>query len=200
MNPDPQTLDRESDSQVMERLRDGDNEALAIIVERYQDELVGYFYHHCWDQLTAEDLTQTVFIKLFRARERYHHSAKLRTYLYRIAHNAWIDHIRRQQHHVVSIDAEYGAHEGQLRNSLADPRAADPGDAGQNHLIRTRIHEAVESLSESQRSVFILANNQDMRYQEISEVLGIPEGTVKSRMHAAIRRLRELLADLVDES
>ncbi|NRA37543.1 MAG: sigma-70 family RNA polymerase sigma factor, partial [Planctomycetes bacterium] len=60
------------------------------------------------------------------------------------------------------------------------------------------IETAVEALPEGQRAVFVLANNQGMKYQEISEVLGIPEGTVKSRMHNAVRHLRQSLKDLVD--
>lgn len=188
----------DSDTQVMECLRDGDDDALAIIVERYQNELVGYFYHHCWDQLTSEDLAQTVFIKLFRARSRYQITAKLRTYLYRIAYNAWVDHLRRQRHHA-SLDAQYGGDGPRLRDSLADPKALGAGNDVNTPYLRQRIQEAVERLPEGQQDVFILANNQDMRYQEISEVLGIPEGTVKSRMHAAVRRLRTDLADLVEE-
>lgn len=189
----------DSDTQVMECLRDGDDDALEIIVERYQNELVGYFYHHCWDQLTAEDLAQTVFIKLFRARSRYIITAKLRTYLYRIAYNAWVDHLRRQRHHA-SLDAQYGGEGGpSLRDSLADPKQAAAGSEVNTPFLRQRIQEAVERLPAGQQDVFILANNQDMRYQEISEVLGIPEGTVKSRMHAAVRRLRTDLADLVEE-
>lgn len=188
----------DSDTQVMERLRDGDDDALTLIVERYQNELVGYFYHHCWDQLTAEDLAQTVFIKLYRARARYQITAKLRTYLYRIAHNAWIDHLRRQRHHA-SLDAEIGPDGLRLRDCLSDGKNSDPGDVGHQSYLRRRIQEAVERLPEGQRDVFVLANNQDMRYQEISEVLGIPEGTVKSRMHSAVRRLRSELTDLVED-
>lgn len=186
-----------SDESLMERLRDGDDEALTVLVERYQDELVGFFYNHCWNQDVAEELASTVFIKLYRARERYQVTAKLRTYMYRIAHNAWIDHLRRRRHHV-SLDAERGPEGFQLRDTLSidgtDPLADDDRQA-----LRLRIQEAVEELPEGQRGVFVLANNQGMRYAEISEVLGIPEGTVKSRMFAAVRTLRGKLSDLVEE-
>ncbi|MDA3963100.1 MAG: sigma-70 family RNA polymerase sigma factor [Planctomycetota bacterium] len=186
-----------SDTQVMERLRDGDDDALAIIVERYQNELVGYFYHHCWDQLNAEDLAQTVFIKLFRARARYQATAKLRTYLYRIAHNAWVDFVRRQRNHL-SLDAEVGHNGLRLVDTMAQD--FDPEENSREALVRRRIQEAVELLPEGQRDVFVLANNQGLKYQEIGGILDIPEGTVKSRMHAAVRNLRKHLADLVDES
>lgn len=188
---------QDSDVQAMLRLRDGDDSALDSIVDRYQNELVGYFYHHCWDQLTAEDLAQTVFIKLYRARQRYQVSAKLRTYLYRIAHNAWVDHLRRLRPHA-SLDAEMGSEGMRLGETLADHKALDPGEMDHREYLRQRIQDAVEDLPQGQRDVFVLANHQEMRYHEISEVLGIPEGTVKSRMHAAVRRLRSLLGDLVE--
>ena len=161
---------QDPDVQAMLRLRDGDDSALDGIVERYQNELVGYFYHHCWDQLTAEDLAQTVFIKLYRARERYQVSAKLRTYLYRIAHNAWVDHLRRLRPHA-SLDAEMGAEGMRLGDALADHKAHDPSEMDQRAYLRQRIQDAVENLPEGQRDVFVLANHQEMRYHEIAEVL-----------------------------
>ena len=189
----------ESDVRLMERMRedDGTEEALAELVHRYQDELVGFFYHHCWKQVEAEELAQTVFIKLYQARARWQPTAKVRTYMYRIAHNAWIDYVRKQaRNKQVSLDAEHGPNG--LR--LVDTMEAKDSEASESneHTIRGRIEEAVEALPEGQRSVFVLANNQNMRYQEISEVLGIPEGTVKSRMHNAVRHLRHALKDLVE--
>lgn len=185
----------ESDTAVMERLRDGDEEALAVLVGRFQRELVGFFYHQCWDQLLAEELAQTVFIKLYQARSRYQATAKLRTYLYRIARNAWIDHLRRQRHHA-SLDAEIG--DGQTRMKDLLPGHIDNDKERRTDLIRHRVQEAVELLPAGQRDVFILANNQQLKYEEISRVLDIPQGTVKSRMHAAIRNLRQHLTDLLD--
>ncbi len=196
----------ESDTQLMERMRDDEESdaALTVLVERYQDELVGFFYNRCWDQAQAEDLAQTVFIKIFQARERYTDSAKVRTYLYRIAHNAWVDYVRRQRRrHAISIDAEFsssksrGGSGSRLRDNLAAPDVRED-DPAQNALIRERIQEAVEALPEKQRMVFTMANNQSLKYQEISEILDVPEGTIKSRMHAAVRTLRTTLHDLLE--
>lgn len=189
----------ESDARLMERMRDDDgaDEALAELVHRYQNELVGFFYHHCWQQVIAEELAQTVFIKIYQARTRWQHSAKVRTYMYRIAHNAWIDHVRKQaRNKQVSLDAEYGSNGLRLVDTMEskDSHATESSEMD----IRQRIESAVEALPEGQRAVFVLANNQNMRYQEISDVLGIPEGTVKSRMHNAIRHLRVTLKDLVE--
>ncbi len=189
----------DTDALIMARLRDGEDEeeATAALVERYQHELVGYFYHQCWNQTLAEELAQTVFIKVYHARRRWKATAKVRTYLYRIAHNAWIDHLRRSKHHI-SLDAEMGRSGMRLVDALADETAPQRLDAEESQTIRERVREAVEKLPEGQRAVFVLANNQEMKYQEISEVLEIPVGTIKSRMHAAVRTLRRLLSDLVE--
>jgi RNA polymerase sigma-70 factor, ECF subfamily len=189
----------DDDARLMERIRDGDQPAFILLVERYQHELVGFFYHHCWSQLIAEELAQDVFWNVYRSRERYQPTAKLRTYLYRIAHNLWIDHVRRQRHQNVSLEAAVG--NSTLR--LVDVLAADEPQQGEldptrDATLRTRIQQAVDALPQGQKDVFVLANHQDMKYQEIAVVLGIPEGTVKSRMHSAVRFLRDELQDLVE--
>jgi len=187
----------DDDIRLMERIRDDDRDAVTELVRRYQDELVGFFYHHCWDQLQAEEMTQDVFVNVYRSRARWQPTAKVRTWLYRIAHNLWIDHIRRNRHHNVSLDAEVGTAALRLVDVL-QARPEPDADGDRDQQIRERIQVAVDALPDGQRDVFMLANNQDMKYQEIAAVLGIPEGTVKSRMHSAVRFLRDELQDLVE--
>lgn len=189
----------DTDFSIMERLRDDHEDAATALVERYQDELVGFFYHHCWNQTLAEELAQTVFIKVYIARKRWQATASVRTYLYRIAHNAWVDHLRRQRNHV-SLDKAMGSSGLRLVDTLADDSERPHIDEGSSEraTVRSRVQEAVDTLPEGQREVFMLANNHDLKYQDIGEVLDIPVGTVKSRMHAAVRTLRGLLADLVE--
>jgi RNA polymerase sigma-70 factor (ECF subfamily) len=193
----PRAIMTDSDTLIMERIRDGDQEAVTLLVQRFQNEMVGFFYHLCWDQLVAEELVQDVFVNVYRSRHRYQPTAKVRTFLYRIAHNLWIDHIRRQKHHL-SIDAEFGERSLRLSDVLKAPSSPDPEAEGRDELIRQRLQESLDGLPEGQREVFVLANNHNMKYQEIAEVLGIPEGTVKSRMHNAVRSLRDELQDLIE--
>lgn len=188
----------DADTRIMERIRDGDRDAVVELVQSYQNEIVGFFYNQCWDQGVAEELAQELFVNVYRSRNRYQATARLRTFLYSIARNIWIDHLRRQKHRAtISLDAEIGS--SALR--LVDMVASRPteGDAmARDQHIRMRVQQALEALPDGQREVFILANNQDMKYSQISEVLGIPEGTVKSRMHNAVRFLREELQDLIE--
>ena len=195
LSQDPQA---QAELALMARVRDGDREAVIGIVTRYQSELIGFFFHLCWDQLTSEELAQDVFVRLYNARERWQPTARLRTWLYRIAHNLWIDHLRRKRS-LVSLDAERGDEGIRLSDVLAAAPGADPDAVERDQQIRLRVRTALADLPEGQREVFVMANDLGMKYQEIAAVLAIPEGTVKSRMHHAVRALREDLADLVED-
>ena len=193
---DPELLKAiDPDVALMERIKNDDQEAVIALVERYQSELTGFFFHLSWDQLTAEELAQDVFVNVYRARARYTPTARVRTFLYRIAHNLWIDHLRRSRRHL-SLDAEFGEDGPRLSDTLSAPDVAH--QAGRDGQIRDRIQQALELLPAGQREVFVLANNHGMKYHDIAAVLSIPEGTVKSRMHSAVRALRDELADLVE--
>jgi RNA polymerase sigma-70 factor (ECF subfamily) len=181
----------------MARIRDDDTTAVDALVERFQHELVGFFYNLCYDQLIAEELAQDVFVNVYRARARWQPTARVRTWMYRIAHNRWIDHCRRR-HDGISLDAERDDGGFRLGDAMAAPDAGPADDPQRAATIRTRVQSALDLLPAGQREVFILANNQGLKYNEISGILGIPEGTVKSRMHHAIRTLRDELADLVE--
>lgn len=196
--PDPTLLKPvDPDVAVMERIKNGDQEAVIELVGKYQSELIGFFFHLSWDQLVAEELAQDVFVNVFRSRERYVATARVRTFLYRIAHNLWIDHLRRQRRHL-SLDVGFDEDGPRFGDSLAAPAIADHEQ--RNEHIRERVQQALDLLPAGQREVFVLANNHGMKYQEIAGVLSIPEGTVKSRMHHAVRILRDELADLVEDA
>jgi RNA polymerase sigma-70 factor, ECF subfamily len=171
--------------------------ALDALVLRFQDELVGYFYNLRHDQTLAEECAQDVLVAIFRARARWQPTAKVRTWLYRIAHNRWIDQCRRRPH-ALSLDAERGDDGWRLGESVPATASVSP-DPERDARIRERVQVALGSLAPAQREVFVLAHVQQLRYQEIASILSIPEGTVKSRMHHAVRHLRAALSDLAEE-
>ena len=187
-----------SDEALMLRTGRGDIEAFEALVCRHEARLVNYFFRLHWDRHRAEDQAQEVFLRLFTHAREYRPTARFTTYVYRIAHNFWVDDLRRSKHErgSVSLDAE-----GEDGSSLAElvvgaggDYGGDPaGDARKEEVVEAVI-EAVDSLSDDQKAVFVLGEVRGMRYVEIGRILGIPEGTVKSRMHAAIIRLRKRLA------
>jgi len=192
----------DSDSELMLRYRDGDESAIRELFQRYQRPLVNFFYRLTRDRFTSEDYVQEVFARIIKARARYKRLAKFRTWMFRIAKNYWIDRCRERAAapNMGSLDAPIRENEGRTM-TLTDTVESDaprPVDELRRQEIGKAILGAVNRLPEEQRLVFVLSENQGMKYAEISEVLEIPVGTVKSRMHAAVRRLRDLLKDVYD--
>ena len=192
----------ELDSELMERFRDGDDDAFPLIVQRFQRPLVNFFYRLTWDRFTSEDYAQEVFVRLIRHRKSYQRKAKFSTYLFRIAKNYWIDRYRERVKapKMTSLNLTVGTGEGRglSLGDMVEGKVPAPAEELNRKEIGERLKDAVSRLPEEQRLVFVLAENQGLKYAEISEVMEIPVGTVKSRMHAAMRRLRELLKDVYD--
>jgi len=191
------------DVELMLRVREGDPEAFSDVVDRHQKPLLNYFYRLTWDRQRSEDLAQEVFLRLFKARASYSPQAKFTTYLYRIARNLWIDRYRSRKSSPseTSLDGPIGREGGRelrLRDRIAAPGRSPAEEAGGRELVRA-LKSAVDELPEEQRQVFVLAQWKGLPYAQISEIMEIPEGTVKSRMHAAVKRLRGLLGRRRDD-
>jgi RNA polymerase sigma-70 factor (ECF subfamily) len=192
----------DSDSELMERFRDGDEDAFRALAQRFQRPLVNFFYRLTWDRFMAEDYAQEVFARIVRARAGYRPEARFRTWLFRIAKNYWIDRYRERKNapRMSSLDQPVRQDEGKpitLEDTVEGP-SPRPEDEARRKEIAQAVKRAVARLTEEQRLVFVLSENQGLKYAEIADVLEIPVGTVKSRMHSAVHRLRELLRDVYD--
>ena len=183
-----------SDAELMKRFGSGDDEAFRRLVERHEKALLGFFWRRCLDRALAEDCVQEVFLRLVRHRGSWRPEAKFTTYLYRIAENHWIDRYRSRRSAPPETSLEGLDADNDSRGEVPASSSTPGEHAGQREL-GDRIRRAVLRLTEEQRAVFALAEARGMKYQDIAQVLGIPVGTVKSRMHAAVTRLRELLAE-----
>ena len=185
---------------LLQRFREGERSAFEEIVGRFQPSLEHFFYRLCWDRDRSEDLAQEVFLRVLRGSRSYVAQGKLSTFLFRIATNLWIDEYRsrRPRPRMYSLDqASHGEsqheHEG---CSLAQAVAAEgpgPDNVASAEEEKALLRGAIEKLTEPHRLVFELAVYQQMPYEQISSTLAIPVGTVKSRMHNAVRFLRRFL-------
>jgi len=187
--PDP-------DTQTMLRVKAGEAGAFPALVERWIRPLASFFHRLGADPSLAEDCASEVFYKLYKTREAYEPRAKFSTFLFSVARHHWID-VYRHAHigpTIVSGDgpAEEGGAGGTLVDRLAAPEDAPSGGAERAEVARA-VREAVAALSDEHREVFALAQGEGLRYQEIAEILRIPIGTVKSRMHTAMALLRDRL-------
>jgi RNA polymerase sigma-70 factor (ECF subfamily) len=183
-----------SDAELMQRFGAGDDEAFRRLVSRHEKALLGFFWRRSLDRALAEDCVQEVFLRLVRHRGSWRPEAKFTTYLYRIAENHWIDRYRSKKSGPEIASFEALVDEEGASASFPGHEASPTDRAGQREL-GDRIRRAVSRLTDEQRSVFALAETRGMKYEDIGRVLDIPVGTVKSRMHAAVTRLREILAE-----
>jgi RNA polymerase sigma-70 factor (ECF subfamily) len=185
----------DEDRDLMLRARSGSREAFDELVARWQGRLLGFFFRQGGDRELAEDCSQEVLVRLYKARDRYTPDARFATFLFTIARNHWID-VARARHVRPDLRATSGANDddGEDRLSrLAAPEPTPIAHAAQMDEV-ARLRSAISRLPEPLREVVELGVIEGMPYAEVSSVLSIPVGTVKSRVHAAVHALRTLLA------
>jgi RNA polymerase sigma-70 factor (ECF subfamily) len=188
-------MERRRDTELMLRVKGGDRAAFEALYARYSRPLLNFFFRLVWDRGFAEDLMQETFLRLWRGKERYRPSGKFTTYLFQIAKNHWLNERDKRNRRISPVSLEAGGAEESNGFRDAVP-AGERGPVGEtlNKELGEAIARAVESLSEKLRLVFVLGQLDGMRYADIGEILGIPVGTVKSRMANADKVIRGRLA------
>lgn len=176
----------------------GDPEAFDALLLRYERPLANYFYKQCYDRTFAQDLVQETFLRILKSAQRYRPEAKFKTFMFTVARNLWIDQHRSRKSapRMISADLPIGEKDGNGGTTIGDSVASGDRSAPkrtEDLEAAAMVRDALEHLPEGQRDVWLLSVEQDLKQREISEILGIPVGTVKSRMNAAVGRLRGLL-------
>jgi RNA polymerase sigma-70 factor (ECF subfamily) len=184
-----------TDEALLIRLREGDREVFGLIVRRYERELFGYLRRYLGDDDLADDVFQNTFVQVFLKIGQYEPGRPARPWLYAIATNQAIDALRRQGRRADRrADAAVAPDEdGEVRPLFELLPAADAGppDHADRAEQRALVRAAVDRLPDLLRQVVILAYFQGLKYKDVADVLGIPVGTVKSRLHAALARLTD---------
>ena len=190
-------LAADPETELMLRVASGDDDAFVQLVERMVGRLHGFFRRMGADRAFAEDCAQEVFLKVYRRRAHYTARARFTTYLFHVARNHWIDVYRHRKAvpPPLSTDAIRDADGRSLTGDLPD-RPIEAIQGVRDREIREALGRALETLTTEQRDVYVLAQVEGLKYQEIGEILEVPVGTVKSRMHAAIRALRHRLSEM----
>jgi RNA polymerase sigma-70 factor, ECF subfamily len=187
-----------SDTEVMLRAQAGDDGAFDYLVQKFRRPLVSFMYRMARNLAVAEELSQEVFLRVYRSRQSYAAEAKFTTWLYRIATNLALNHIRDTKHERPenSVALDESDEESGLAYELPDPSLT----AEQKMLRRERmqaIRKHVESLPERQRMAVVMHKYQSMDYREISKVLKLSESATKSLLFRAYETLREKLKDFI---
>lgn len=183
---------------VAEALR-GAQEAFREIVVRFERPVYSLIVRMVHDPGTAEDLAQEVFIKAFRRLDTYDPERKLSSWLFKIAHNTTIDHLRRHAPETVSLEGGKDGeeeHRGGLAAVLSDGSTENPLAAAERKDMARSLERAVSRLRPEYREVVVLFYIEGASYQEICEATGLPLGTVKTNLHRARKALAEEMSAL----
>lgn len=177
------------DSALLLRYKDGDVAAFETLYRRHNDALYRYLLRLCRHPDNADDIFQEVWGKIIKAADNYRPSAKFTTFLYRVAHNCFIDYLRRNKRHKHNNDWEPDSH-------------AHPGDLPEMEteriLARERLEVALRDLPEEQRDVFLLHEEAGLDLTEIAAITDCNRETAKSRLRYANQKLRAALDEPVE--
>jgi RNA polymerase sigma-70 factor (ECF subfamily) len=190
------SLSEQSDEQLLLRYRSqGDRQAFSELVHRYERELYSYLRRYLGDGTLAEDAFQATFLQVHLKCEQFEEGRKFRPWLYTIATHQAIDAQRRtKRHRMVSLDrrnAEENQDDLGTLMELLVSKETGPVSQFEADERRDWIRHAVSQLPETLHSAVSLIYYQGLKYREAADVLGVPVGTVKSRLHSAILKLNE---------
>lgn len=187
------------DHALLEATRTGDELAFQELVRRYRNPITNFVYRMLNDYDRAVDLAQETFVRVYMSAERYQATYSFSTYIYRIASNLAITDLRqRKRRSLIPIPSFFSDKDGdEMEIELPDTRQTLADDAMIEDERRKAVSRAIASLPEKYRAAVVLRDIEGRSYEEISEVLGLSDGTVKSRINRARNLLKEKLKDFL---
>jgi RNA polymerase sigma-70 factor (ECF subfamily) len=181
-----------TDAELVASALRGSEEAFRDLVLRFERPVYALILRMVHDAETAEDLAQEVFVKAYRHLASYDPRRKFASWLFKVAHNSTIDHLRHSQLDTVPLGAEQ-EDGGGLLAVLADTSAESPAAAAERRDMARALERAIARLRPEYREAVVLRYVEGLAYQEICEVLGLPVGTVKTNLHRARKELAEAM-------
>jgi RNA polymerase sigma-70 factor, ECF subfamily len=187
-----------SDAEMMLRVKAGDDSAFDYLVQKYRRPMIGFMYRMARNTAAAEDLSQEVFLRVYRSRANYEASAKFSTWLYRIATNLGVNHARDTRHERPENTVQLDEPDSETGTT---PDLADKEQTVEEKILRRErlaaIRQKVEALPERQKLAVLMHKYQEMDYKQIAEVLKLSESATKSLLFRAYETLRTQLKEFV---
>jgi len=183
-----------SDEELIKKFQDGDLYAYDLIVRRYKDQLLNFAYRFLGNLEESEDVVQETFLRLYKNRHAYKQIAKFSTWIYTIAGNLAKTELRKRKRRKLVSISELGFEEKEYE---IEDLKADTERQTDSILKEKIIKNAIENLPFRFKQVIILRDIQELSYEDISSILRIPLGTVKSRVNRARIKLQQTLKDLM---
>jgi len=180
-----------TDAELVASALRGSEDAFRDLVLRFERPIYALILRMVHDSQTAEDLAQEVFVKAYRHLASYDPRRKFASWLFKVAHNTTIDHLRRAQLDTVPLAGEQSEEGGGLLAVLADDSTESPAAAAERRGMARALERAIARLRPDYREAVVLRYVEGLAYQEICEVLALPVGTVKTNLHRARKELAD---------
>ena len=173
-----------TDNAIMLRVKTGDLDKMGLLFDRYHRSLYGFLFHMTYNKEASEDIVQNVFYKMLKYRNTFTGDGEFMAWMYQIARNTLKDTYKKAPQQTSHYDV------GEFADKIAGGTLADePLEAKQT---RAELHGAMGNLSSDHREVLIMSRFQELKYQEIAQILQITEGAVKVRAHRAMQELKDV--------
>ena len=192
----PLVMDKQfsyTDEELIARFQEGDEQAYVELVNRFRNRLMSFIYRYVNDMEQAEDIVQDALLKLYTHKHYYKNIAKFSTWIYTIAANLAKTELRKKKSRKVTYLSQMGPEERDYELPAVEP---DTDELAQSEYIEKKIQAAIQKLPLHFRTVTILRDIQELSYEEISKIVDVPLGTVKSRINRARIQLQKELKDL----
>jgi RNA polymerase sigma-70 factor (ECF subfamily) len=188
-------LDNITDEQLIAKFQQGDVQAYDVLVRRYKDQLLNFIYRFVGNRSDAEDIVQETLLRVYKNKHMYKEIAKFSTWVYTIAGNLAKTELRRRKRHKIFSVSNFVNEE---RDYDIPDKAHSPEKQVDSTIQEAIIQKAIEKLPVKFKEVIILRDIQGFAYEEISQILSIPLGTVKSRVNRGRLKLQEDLKFLYE--
>jgi RNA polymerase sigma-70 factor (ECF subfamily) len=185
------TMPKPTDRELVDRAREGEKAAFGELVRRHQQRIHRLAVHMLRDRAEAEDVTQETFIRAFQALARFDGRSEAYTWFYRITINLSLNRIRSRKTSRATHDSDDPRLDGVLTDKK--PETSDPAGSAQRRELYLVLCQGIDQLSETLRTTLILVCIDGRSHEDVSSILGAPEGTIAWRIHEARRKLKEFL-------
>ncbi len=196
---DAEDIQNLSDEDLMRRCQDGEADSFDILFARYEGSTLALLSRLIGDRTAAEGLAQEAFLRIYRDAESYEHPRRFSTWFFTIVRNLAKNELRYRKRHPAHSLEDTGRGNNSDRPALIDEvrsRSRTPLSSIVSKEVLDRVHDAIAQLPEAEREALVLHRFSNLKYREIAEIVGTRLGTVRSRLHSALNRLRKNLADL----
>ncbi len=187
-------MDKAEERQLIEQIKQGEKESFKELVDNYKKPLYYFCYRLCRNHADAEDLSQEVFIKVYQKINQFREEAKIQTWIYQIARNAFIDKKRRKI--FIINETNHPEIESKVDTAMMQSQENDRGPDRQTEssIMQEHIDMAMQKLSEKEKTAFILKHHEGLAIKEIAAIFKTSDGTVKSHLFRAVQKLQTALS------